>query len=172
MAQEALFLAAPIALGVRGALVMVFLTLGDPDLELHNAPMVEIHHQRNKRHTLAVGRAPEVGKLLTADQKFTAAAFFVLELSCLFVGRNIAVHEPEFAVFHSRVAFGNIRAPLAELLHFRSLKHDPAFEIILDRVIIARAPILGDHLVVRIRFSIALCHDRQIITCAAKVESA
>ena len=56
--QQALLLAVPVALGRGLAFVGILLALGDADLQLHDATVVEIHHQRHQGHALARGRGP------------------------------------------------------------------------------------------------------------------
>ena len=61
--QQTLLLATPIALGLGRPLVMGFLALGDPDLDLHQTLVIEIDDQRNKGHALALGRIPQFRNL-------------------------------------------------------------------------------------------------------------
>jgi predicted Zn-dependent protease with MMP-like domain len=51
--EQPLLLAVPVALGLGRALVGQLLALGDADLQLGDAAMVEIQHQRHQRHALA-----------------------------------------------------------------------------------------------------------------------
>ena len=56
--QQTLLLHVPIALCTVGAFVVVFLTLGDPNLKLNKTLIVELPNKRNNGHTLAFGFVP------------------------------------------------------------------------------------------------------------------
>ena len=68
MAQQALFLPAPITLGAVGAFVMVLFTLGDANLHLYLAAVIEIHHQRDQGHTLTLGIRPKTRQFFAFNQ--------------------------------------------------------------------------------------------------------
>ena len=155
MLEQALLLPTPVALRACLAFVVVLLTFGGGNLQLHKAPVVEIHHQRNKGHAVALGRGPKACNLAPFDQQFAFAALFMAEHGAV-VRCDVGVCQPQFAVVDRGVAVGNVRLAKAQRFHFGPVQHDADFEIIFDRVVIARAPVLGDDFVILIfRF---LCH--------------
>ena len=154
--HQAGLLALPITFGLGRALVLGLLTLRDADFDLRHAAMIEVEDQRDKRHALPLGRVPEIREFLAADQQLAAAALFVAEGFGLQVGRDVAVDEPELALLDRRIALGNVGLADAHRFHLRSVKLDPAFDIAVDGIVVPRAPVLGDDLVVRI--FVFLCH--------------
>src|SRR6056297_97822 len=80
----------------------------------------------------------------------------------LFIRRDVGVDEPKFAILHRRIAFGDVGGVFAQGFHFGPFENDATLEVVLDSVIIARAPILGDHLVIRVILEFG--HSAQIIS--------
>ncbi len=72
--QQALLLALPVALGLGLALVGHLLALGDADLQLRDALVVEVEHQRHKRHPLALRLVPEAATVPCGRPAACAAA--------------------------------------------------------------------------------------------------
>ena len=68
----------------------------------------------------------------------------------LLIGRDVGVHEPQLPVLHRRIAFRDIGGIDALAFDFRSLKDHPALNIVINRIVEPRLPVLGDDLVVRI----------------------
>jgi lysozyme family protein len=67
------------------------LALGDADLQLGDAAVVEIEHQRHQRHALAWRLVPEPRQSRLRDQQLAAAAFLVAEGLGLGVGGDVAL---------------------------------------------------------------------------------
>lgn len=155
MAQQALFLAAPVAGGLRGAFVVVFLALTSRDLELHEAFVVEIHHQRHDGHALAFGRIPQAHQFLALAKELALAPFLVAEHGPI-VGCDIGVGEPKFTVINARVAFGDVGLPKAQRFDFGAVQDNADFDIFLDGIIVACAPIFREDLVVLV--IVFACH--------------
>ncbi len=65
-----------------------------------------------------------------------------------FIRGDIGVGQPKLAVVHRGIAIGNIRLAHAQGLHFGAHQDDAHLKIVLDRVVIARAPVLGDNFVI------------------------
>ena len=76
----------------------------------------------------------------------------MLEGLGLLVGRHIGIHQPQLAILHGGVTFGDIRPTFAQRFHLGPFKDDAAFDVFFDSVIKPRAAVFGDHLVVRIGF--------------------
>ena len=66
------------------------------------------------------------------------------------IGRDIGVHQPQLPLLDRGIALGDVRAALPHRLDLGSLQNDANFEVFLDGIIIARAPVFGDHLVIRV----------------------
>src|SRR6056297_2668312 len=118
--QQPLLLTAPIALGRGFALVVVFFPLGDPDLHLRDALVVEVQNQRNKRHALALCFVPKFRQFLARHQELAPAPFLVREHGAV-VGCDIGIDEPQLPDSNGGITFGDIGAVLAQRFHLRAL---------------------------------------------------
>ncbi len=147
VAQQPLLLTAPITLGLGLALVVVFLALGGRNLQLHQTTVVKIHHQWHKGHALAFGRIPQAGQLAPADQEL-ALAPFLMGKHCAVIGGDIGIGQPKFAVVNTCIAVRDIGLARAQGFDLGAGQDDTDLEIILDGIIIARTPIIGDDFVV------------------------
>ena len=147
VAQQALLLAAPVAFGVAGALVVVLFTLGRRDFQLHEALVVEVHHERDKRHAIAFGGGPQARDLAAFDQQLAFAAFEVAKHRTLIRG-DIGVGQPQLSIVDRRVAVGDVGLAAAQRFNLGPVQHDANFEVVFDRVIIPRAAVFSDNFVI------------------------
>src|SRR5438477_9492204 len=58
--------------------------------------------------------------------------------------RDVRVDEVKLACVLVRISLGDAGLPLAQHLHLGALQDDPRLQRVLDQVIVARSPILGD----------------------------
>jgi len=155
VAQQALFLPAPVAGGLCRAFIVVFLTLTSRDLEFHEAFVVEIHHQRHDGHAFAFGGIPQAHELFALAQKLAFAPLLMAEHGPI-IGGNIGVGEPKFTVIHARVAFCDVGLTKAQGFDLGAVQDNADFDIFLDGIIVAGAPIFREDLIVLI--FVFACH--------------
>src|SRR5690606_7382553 len=125
---------------------MRLLALGEGDLQLRDATIVEVKLKRGERSALALDSARKLLQFSAADQELTRAARFVIELTGRRIFRDGRVDQPEFALFGAGVAFGDVGAPAAQRLHLRAYELNASLQRLLDHVIEARAAIFRDQL--------------------------
>ena len=70
----------------------------------------------------------------------------------LFVRRDISVGQKQLTVVNLGIAFRDIGAALPQGFDLGPHQNDATFDIVFDRVIIPRSPVIGDHLVVWVFF--------------------
>src|SRR3546814_8738237 len=58
----------------------------------------------------------------------------------------VGVDQPDFLLLHLGIAFGDRAFAEAERLHLGAGERDAGFIFVLDGIIVARAPVLGDDL--------------------------
>ena len=145
--QQSLFLPTPIALRLGGAFVVVLFALGDAEFDFDPTLMVEIHHQRDKRHALSSCGLPKAGQLAFRDQEFALAAFFMWEHRLL-IGRDVGIGQPKFAIIDRGVALGDVGLAGPHGFDLGTRQDNAAFYVILDGIVIAGPPIFGDDLII------------------------
>src|SRR3546814_3302229 len=59
---------------------------------------------------------------------------------------DVAVDQPNLIAFHLGIAFGDRPFAETQRLHLGALQRDARLEHLLDRIVEARAPVLGDDL--------------------------
>src|SRR5690606_21127477 len=96
-AHEARLLALPIALLHRLALVVFALALGDAELDLGDAPLVEIERKRDQGDALALHLADQAIALALVQQQFARTPGLVIELARRLVFRDVGVEQPDLA---------------------------------------------------------------------------
>jgi hypothetical protein len=72
--------------------------------------------------------------------------------------RNVAVDQPNLVTLHLGIAFGDVALTEAKRLHLRPLQRDARFEHILQEIFKARAPVLGDDLLLVEQFGTGTGH--------------
>src|SRR3954469_14281409 len=97
-AQQAALLATPVTLLLGLALVVQLLALGDRELHLGPAALVEIEFERNQRHAFTIDRAEQLVDLLAMQQQLARTLWFVIEAIGLQVFGNVGVDQPDLAV--------------------------------------------------------------------------
>src|SRR5690625_3285714 len=58
--------------------------------------------------------------------------------------RDMRVDQPELAIFHRGIAFGNVGLAVAKRFDLGAHQHDSGLERVLDEVIESGTPVLGD----------------------------
>src|SRR4051812_38999492 len=92
--QQLLLVALPVFFFFGGALVDLAFAVGEAELHLGVAALVEIDRERNEGHALALGLALELLDLAALQQQLPRAAWLVVEAVGGFVFRKIGVVEP------------------------------------------------------------------------------
>ena len=75
----------------------------------------------------------------------------MLERFGLLVWRDIAVDEPQLALIHMGIAFGDLGLTGTQGFYLGPFKHDAAFEVFLDGIVEAGAAVFRHDLVVLFR---------------------
>ena len=107
---------------------------------------VEIDRQRHERQPLAGDRAVQLGDLAPFEQQLARPARLVVEAVAVAVFGDVAVDQPDLLALDRRIAFGDRALAVAKRLHLGPGERDPGLEPVLDEIVEARAPVLGDDL--------------------------
>ena len=83
-------------------------------------------------------------------QQLALAAFLMAKGAAVVNAGDMRVDQVKRAIFNAGIAFGDIPPADAQAFHFRTFKHDAAFQRIFNGIVIPCAPVLGDGLVVRV----------------------
>src|SRR5262249_53193250 len=157
-AQESPLLALPVALLLALTLVVNLFAARESKLDLSDAARIEIHFQRHERHALPLDRAKQAGYLAGVQQELAGPRRRLPVALSLCVFADMGVDQIELASLIGGIGFGNVGLASAERLHLRAKQHDAGFELLLDVVVEARLPILGNELA-------ALALRRHHVTC-------
>src|SRR5262249_39743131 len=131
-APGAIHLALRLALGDGVALVGAGLALGDADLDLH-PPILEVHAQGDERVAGLLLRLLQLVDLAPVEKQLARPLRVVVEQRpCRLVGRDLRVDEIELAIFRYRIRVRQLRAALAQALHFRPGESDAGLDLALD----------------------------------------
>src|SRR6202049_1971948 len=106
-AHRALHIALVVAALFISALVVELLALaqGEGDFRL-SAP--EVDFQRNQRQPLALDGADHLADLLPMQQEFPRPRGLVVEITRLFVGRNVQVEQKNLSILNDRVGISDV----------------------------------------------------------------
>ena len=148
------FFALPIAFLRRLALVGRVLALGERDLDLRPALLVEIDLQWHHGHALALGRHDQPADLALVQQQFARPLRLMIETVGLQVFGDIGVDEIERAALLGRIALTDRTLAAAQGFDLRAGEHDARLEGLADLVGKARLPVVGDDL----RLGLDGCH--------------
>lgn len=64
----------------------------------------EVEFERDERIAFLFGFAPQAFDLPAVHQQFAFAAWLVSGVACVFVGRDMHVHDPQFPIFHATIS--------------------------------------------------------------------
>src|SRR6266853_6294886 len=105
--QQSAALARPVALLLALALVVQLLALGERNLDLGAAFVVEIDFQRHDRHTLALDRADQLVDLALMQQELARPLRLMVVAAGLLVLRDVGVEQPQFAIARRGIGLGD-----------------------------------------------------------------
>ena len=120
--------------------------LGQRELDLGPAAAVEIDRQRDERHALAGDGAVQLGDLAVVEQQLAGALGLVIVAVAVAEFGDVGVDQPHLLVLHLGIAFRDRALAEAQGLHLGAGQRDPGLEFVLDDIVEARAPVLGDDL--------------------------
>src|SRR3990170_1447222 len=146
LAHEAAFLTLPIALLLGLALVMQLLALGQAKLHLGDPARIEIELERNDRHALPLNGAGETPNLFPVQQKLAAPRRSMTAAASLGVLGDVGVDQIKLAALARGIGVRDIGPAGAERLYLGAHQRDARLELLLDVVVEARLPVLGDEL--------------------------
>src|SRR5215470_17720255 len=139
-------LAIPVALALGLTLVVQLLALGECDLDLGAALLVEIELERNEGHALALDRAHELVDLPLVQEELARTFRRVVEAAGLQIFRHVGVDQPDLAAARVGVGHGDRRLARAQRLHLAAGQRNAGLEHLADMIVEARLAIIGDHL--------------------------
>jgi len=146
LAEQAAFLALPVATLLGFALVVQLFAARESQLELGAPAVVEVDAQGNERHAFALDRADQLVRFALMQEQFSRAARLMVQAIGLKVFGDIGVDEKDLAILLAGVGFGDVRLSLPQRFHLRAAKRNPGLEGVLDEVREARLPVFGDNL--------------------------
>ena len=59
---------------------------------------------------------------------------------------DIGVYQPDLVILHLGIAFRDRARSEPKRFHFRPGQHDAGFKLVIEKIVIARAPVFGDDL--------------------------
>src|SRR3546814_14173713 len=89
--------------------------------------------------------------LTPVEQQLARTPRFVIVPIAVTEFGNITVDQPNLIAFHLGIALGDGALAEAQRFDLGPLQRDPRLEHLLDRIVEARAPVLGDNLLARTR---------------------
>ena len=72
---------------------------------------------------------------------------------------NIGVDQPDLVILHLGIAFGDRARPGTQRFHFRTGQHDSRFKLVIQKIVITRAPIFRDDPLLVKFFRPRFCHQ-------------
>src|SRR5690606_9432255 len=146
LAQQAPLLPLPVLLLLVFALVVALAAPGERELDLRPAAAVEIDAQWHERHALPGDRAMQPRNLALVEQQLAAAPGIMVEAVAMAELGDVGVDQPHLFVVDLGIALRDRSLAEAQRLHLGPGERDTRLVAVLDDVIEARAPILGDGL--------------------------
>src|SRR3954465_518581 len=159
LAQQAALLPLPVLLLLVFALVVGLAALGDGELDLGAAAAVEIDGEGDEGHALAGDRAEHLVDLAGGEEELARPLGLVVEAVAVAEFGDVGVDQPHLAVLHFGIALRDRAFAEAQRLHLGAGERDPRLIFVLDRIIEARPPVLGDDLLLVERFGARADHD-------------
>src|SRR5262249_3593924 len=117
LAHQPRLVALPVARLLGLALVRLLLALGEAELALGDAALVEIERERHQRHALPADGADHAAQLLLVDEELALAARLVVEARRRLVLGDVGVDEPELAALFGRIGLVDAGVARAQHLH-------------------------------------------------------
>ena len=125
------------------AFVVKLLAAHDCNLSFHFAAF-EIEPQRNDRQSLLHHLSLQPIDLPSMQQELSLSFRIVILAIAVTVGRDMRADEVRLAVLEVDVAVLQIRASLAQRLHFGTCECDACFGFLQDEVVVKRLSVRGD----------------------------
>src|ERR1017187_7301611 len=80
-------------------------------------------------------------QLILMHQQLSGAQGFMVEDVAMFIGANVRVDQPEFAILHQPVGVLEVSSPSAHRFHFGSAQGDAGFELLQQKVVVRRGAV-------------------------------
>src|SRR6185437_3275263 len=126
----------------RLALIVLLLSLGDPDLHFC-PPAFEIDRQRNQRRRFLLGFRGQAFDLATMGQQLAVAlGLMVIDQGRLLVRIDVGAVENQLTIFDAGPGILQLGFAGPERFHFAADQHDPAFDLATDKIIVQRPAIV------------------------------
>src|SRR5579862_4572316 len=135
--------ALPVARFLGLALVGLALALGEAELKLGAAALVEIDGERHDGNAVALDRAQNPVDLAAMKQEPTLPPRLVIEPRRGIDG-DLRVDEDDLVALLGRIGFGDAAETLAQHLHLGADELDAGLERVLDEIVAAGPPIERD----------------------------
>jgi hypothetical protein len=123
-------------------LVVFRLTLGESDLDLHFAPLIEIDPQRNDREPFLLRFSLENFNLLSVKKELSVSPSVVAENSRLLVWLDVHIDKPKLIVQDAAKRIGEVSAAQEDALDFRSDQGHAGFVVFENRKVVACAAVI------------------------------
>src|SRR3569832_2971140 len=144
--QQPLLLPLPVALLHRLTLIVDLLAARQCKLDFRSATAVKIERQRHQCQSLASDRALKLGDLALLEQQFALAPRLMVEAVAVAIFGNVAVDQPHFLAVNGGIGLRDRSLAGAQRLDLGTRQLDPCLKPLLDKIIEARAPVLGHDL--------------------------
>ena len=116
------------------------LAFGEGEFDFDFA-ILEIHAGGDEGESLLLGLADELANFFLVNQKFAGAEGGMIGRVAVVIGADVAVEEPEFAVFDKAVGVLEIGGAGADGLHFGSGENDAGLEFFEQEVVMTSVPV-------------------------------
>src|SRR3990170_1119015 len=135
----------PLRLAFGDALPLVELALPAGQAQLHlRATPPEVQAQWDERVAFLGRAAAQPVDLASMEEELAAALRIVVEDAAGVIRRDVHVVEPDLAVLDAGERFLDAGPPGAQRLDLRPGEHETGFDCLVDRVLVPRAPVVGD----------------------------
>src|SRR3989441_1864701 len=145
--QGLLHAALRLALLDGGALVVLPLPSRDGELNLGDA-MLEVQAQRDQRVPFELRLPKQPADLAAVQEQFALAEWIMIEDVPGFVGRNVQVVQPDFAVLDPGKRVAHTSAAGAQRFHLRSRQDQPSLVGVFQVILKTRSAVCGHGLAV------------------------
>jgi hypothetical protein len=100
----------------------------------------------------------ELADLALAQEQLALATGLMVHPVAVAVFGDMTVDQPHLFFVQGRIAFGDRALALAKRLDLGSGENDPRLELILNEIIVTRAPVFGNDLALVERLGVRLGH--------------
>src|SRR5688572_2158590 len=128
------------------ALVVELLAAPEPQLQLRLASRRDVDLERDEGQALGLGLAQELVDLPAMEQQLPVPLRLMVGPVAAFPGRDVGADQPRLAPLDSRERVGEIDLARPDGLDLGPGQHDAGLHRVLDRVLVAGAPVPGDRL--------------------------